>query len=145
MMDIEAKFRTSAMGYNKNDVNAYIEQTSEEYQSKIKEKDDELVKLRNQIKEYKSQIDDTSKKENESNDEKTKIAEVLIKAQATAESILEEAKQSAIEEKRKIEEDIEKEREKLVDLKSELKKLRDTVTETLRTFEKEINDIVEEG
>lgn len=144
-MDIEAKFRTSAMGYNKNDVNAYIEQTSEEYQSKIKEKDDELVKLRNQIKEYKSQIDDTSKKENESNDEKTKIAEVLIKAQATAESILEEAKQSAIEEKRKIEEDIEKEREKLVDLKSELKKLRDTVTETLRTFEKEINDIVEEG
>ncbi|MGE5474044.1 MAG: DivIVA domain-containing protein [Ignavibacteriales bacterium] len=144
MMDIEAKFRTSAMGYNKNDVNAYIEQTSEEYQSKIKEKDDELVKLRNQLKEYKSQIEDTSKKETENNDEKSKIADVLIKAQATAESILEEAKQSAIGEKRKIEEEVEKEREKLVDLKSELKKLKDTVTETLKTFEKEISDIVEE-
>ncbi|MGE5328308.1 MAG: DivIVA domain-containing protein [Deltaproteobacteria bacterium] len=143
-MDIEAKFRTSAMGYNKNDVNEYIEQSAEEYQTKIKEKDDELVKLRNQIKELKSQVEDTSKKTTESNDEKTKIADVLIKAQATAESILEEARQSAIEEKRKIEEDIEKERERLVDLKSELKKLRDSVTETLKIIEKDINNYVEE-
>jgi len=143
-MDIEAKFRTSAMGYNKNDVNAYIEQTSEEYQTKIKEKDDELVKLRNQIKEYKSQVDDSSKKTTENNDEKTKIAEVLIKAQATAESIVDEAKKSAIEEKRKIEEDIEKERERFVDLKSELKKFKDTIAVTLKAFEKEISEFVEE-
>ena len=144
MMDIEAKFRTSAMGYNKSDVNAYIEQLSEEYQSKTKEKDDELVKLRNQMKEYKTQIEDHSKKANENSDEKSKIAEVLIKAQATAESILEEAKQAAIEEKRKIEEDIEKERERLVDIKSELKILKDTVAQTLKSFEKEIGEFVQD-
>jgi len=144
MMDIEAKFRTSAMGYNKSDVNAYIEQLSEEYQSKTKEKDDELVKIRNQIKEYKTQIEDHSKKANENSDEKSKIAEVLIKAQATAESILEEAKQAAIEEKRKIEEDIEKERERLVDIKSELKILKDTVAQTLKSFEKEIGEFVQD-
>jgi len=143
-MDIEAKFRTSAMGYNKNDVNAYIEQTSEEYQTKIKEKDDELVKLRNQLKECKTQIDDHSKKATESNDEKAKIAEVLIKAQTTAESILEDARKAAIEEKRKIEEDIEKERERLVDLKSEIKKLKDTVKVTLKAFEKDINEFIQD-
>lgn len=143
-MDIEAKFRTAAMGYNKSDVNSYIEQISDEYQTKIKEKDDELVKLRNQLKEYKTQIEDTSKKATENTDEKTKIAEVLIKAQATAEKILEDAKQLAVEEKKKIEDEIEKERERFVDLKSELKKLKDSASEALQLFQKEISKMIDE-
>lgn len=143
-MDSEMKFRTSAMGYNKNDVNNYIEQITEEYQNKIKEKDDELVKLRNQMKEYKTQLDETSKGTEDRTEDKTKIADVLIKAQATAENIIEEAKKAAIEEKRKIEEAIEQDREKLVDLKAELKKLRTSVEETLTAFHTDLNSFVKD-
>ena len=138
-MESEVKFRMSAMGYNKNDVNNYIEQITQEYQNKIKEKDDELAKLRNQNKELKSQIEDNTKKSSDNTQDKTKIADVLIKAQTTAENIINEAKNTALEEKRKIEEAIEQDREKLVDLKAELKKFKAVVTETLRLFQSELN------
>jgi len=143
-MESEVKFRTSAMGFNKNDVNNHIEQITQEYQNKIKEKDDELAKLRNQNKELKSQIEDNAKKSTDNVEDKTKIAEVLIKAQTTAEDIINEAKNAALEEKRKIEEVIEQDREKLVDLKAELKKFKDTVTETLNLFQSELKAIVSE-
>ena len=143
-MDSETKFRMSAMGYNKNDVNGYIEQITQEYQNKVKEKDDELVKLRNQMKEYKTQLDENSKKADNTVEGKTKIAEVLIKAQVTADGIVNEAKIVAIEEKRKIEEAIEKDREKLVDLKAEIKKLRTAVEETLIVFQSELSTFIKE-
>ena len=143
-MDSETKFRMSAMGYNKNDVNGYIEQITQEYQNKVKEKDDELVKLRNQMKEYKTQLDENSKKADNTVEGKTKIAEVLIKAQVTADGIINEAKIVAIEEKRKIEEAIEKDREKLVDLKAEVKKLRTAVEETLIVFQSELSTFIKE-
>lgn len=143
-MDNELKFRTAAMGYNKNDVNNYIDQLTQEYQNKVKEKDDELARLRNQNKELKTQIEEVLKKENENADGKSKIAEVLLKAQETADSIMEEARKNALEEKRKIEEDIEQDREKLVDLKSEIKKLKSNVTETLKLFQSELDSYIKE-
>lgn len=143
-MEGEAKFRVSPMGYNKNDVNNYIEQISEEYQNKIKEKDDELVKLRNQNKELKTQVEEAAKKTYSNEEDRAKIADVLIKAQSTAETIIEEAKNTALEEKRKIEEAIEKDREKLVDLKAELKKLKESVVDTLKLFQSELSGYVKD-
>lgn len=204
-MEAEPKFRTAAVGYNKNDVNDYIEQMTQEYQDKIKEKDDEIAKLRNQLKELKAQVEENTKtaldikekddeigklknqlkelkmqaeegvkaansvkeKEQEitnlrsrleelqseveknkdnydSSEDKAKIAEVLIKAQATAEGIIEEAKATAAEERRRIEEVIEKDRENIVDMKGELKKLRTTVIEMLKHFEKDLNSYIKD-
>lgn len=143
-MDSETKFRAAAMGYNKNDVNAYIEQISQEYQNKIKEKDDDIVLLRNQIKELKSKLEEGNKKTDDVAEDKTKIAEVLIKAQTTAEEIIEEAKKTALEEKKKIEEAIESDREKLVDMKGEIKKLKNIVEETLKAFQNDLGAIVKE-
>lgn len=165
--DGEVKFRTAVMGFNKTDVKNYIEQITEEFQNKLREKDDELVKLRNQNKELKTQVEELTKKLEEQtkekpepkvepvveqkteekvniNEEKMKIADVLIKAQEKANSIIEEAKNKAYEEKRKIEEAIERDREKLVDMKGEIKKLRDAVIETLRKFEVELNTHVKD-
>ncbi len=143
-MENEIKFRTSAMGYNKNDVNEYIEQMTQDYQDKIKEKDDEIVKLRNQLKEFKAQAEENTKETYDSTEDKSKIAEVLIKAQATAESIIEEARGVAAAEKRRIEQEIEQDREKIVDMKAELKKLRAAVTETLRLFQAELDNLVKD-
>ncbi len=143
-MESEIKFRTSAMGYNKNDVNEYIEQMTQDYQDKIKEKDDEIVKLRNQLKEFKAQAEENTKETYDSTEDKSKIAEVLIKAQTTAESIIEEARETASAEKRRIEQEIEHDREKIVDMKAELKKLRATVTETLRLFQSELDNLVKD-
>ena len=144
-MDNEFKFRGTALGYNKNDVNGYIDQLTQDYQSKIKEKDDELVRLRNQNKELKSQLEENFKKISDNTGEKAKIAEVMLKAQDTAQNILEEARITALEEKSKIEEAAEQEREKLVDLKSQLKKFKDTVSETLTLFQAEVVNIIKDN
>lgn len=53
----EKKFGTSLFGFNKSDVNAYIEKIIHEFDQRLKEKDDEISNLKLQIREMKARFE----------------------------------------------------------------------------------------
>lgn len=141
----EKRFRTSFMGgFNKSDVNTYIEKILREFDDKFKEKDDEIASLKNQNKDYKSKYEELLKKSDQINDDRAKIADVLIKAQEKAQLMLEDARMEALEEKKKLEETIEQEKEKLVDIRQEVKILKGEVISTLKKYESQLGGYVKD-
>lgn len=142
-MSGEKRFRSSVSGFNKSDVNNYIEKILQEYENKLKEKDEEITSLKSQNRDLKAKYDALSMKADQIDEDKEKIAQVLIKAQKDAEKMLEEAKQSAMEEKNRLEQLLEEEREKLVDVKEDLKKLRNDAIEMLRKYESQLGTFID--
>ena len=141
----EKRFRTSFMGgFKKVDVNSYIEKILREFDDKLKEKDDEIVSLKNQSKDIRIKYEELAKKANQINDDRSKIADVLIKAQEKAELMLEDARIEALEEKSKLEGVIEQEKERLVDIRQEMKSLKNEVVNTLKKYETQLGSFVPE-
>lgn len=135
----EKRFRTSFMGgFKKSDVNTYIEKILREFDDKLKEKDDEITTLKNQSRDIRLKYEELSKKADQINDDRAKIAYVLIKAQEKAELMLEDARIEALEEKKKLEGVIEQEKERLVDIRQEMKNLKDEVVNTLRKYDSQL-------
>lgn len=138
----EKRFGTSLFGFKKSDVNLYIEKILREFDEKLKGKDEEINSLKNQGKELKVKLEEFIQKSDQINEDKTKIVEVLIKAQEKADMIVEEAKIQAVEEKKKLEGMVEEEKEKLVDMKAELKVLKSEVISTLKKYEGHLSEII---
>lgn len=141
----EKRFRTSFLGgFNKTDVNTYIEKILREFDDKLKEKDSEIAALKNQSKDYRIKFEELSKKADEINEDRAKIADVLIKAQEKADLMVEDARTEALEEKRKLEDVIEQEKEKLVDIRQEMKMLKSEVVVTLQKYEAQLGTLARE-
>jgi chromosome segregation ATPase len=141
----EKRFGTSLFGFAKTDVNTYIERMLKEFDEKLKEKDDELNAWKNQFRDAKAKYEELTRKADQVNEDRAKIADVLIKAQDKAEQLLEDARTQALEEKKKLEHSIEQEKEKLVDIKEDLKTLKSIVVDTLEKYESQLNEMIDEG
>jgi cell division initiation protein len=140
----EKRFRTSLFGFKKADVNYYIEKILKEFENRLKAKDAEIDEAKEKGKEYRLKYEGIVDKAEQIETDRSKIASVLIKAEEKAEEILAQARERAIEEKADIEKEIEQEKERLVDAKLELKKLKDEVIGTLRKYENQLGEIIEE-
>ncbi len=140
----EKRFRGALHGFNKDDVNQYIEKILQEFESRLKEMDEEILRLKNENRELRMKYEELSLKEQQLNEDRARIADVLIKAEENARLILEEAKAQAIEEKNKIEELVENEKEKLVDIKGEIRTLRNNIVDVLKKYEVQLGDILGE-
>ncbi len=138
----EKRFRTSFMGgFKKADVNAYIEKILREFDDKLKEKDDEIAGLKLQSKDVRTKYEELQKKADQINEDRAKIAEVLIKAQEKADLMLENARIEALEEKKQLEETIEQDREKLVDIRQEVKSLKGEIVNMLKKYETQLGEV----
>lgn len=140
----EKRFRTSLFGFKKADVNYYIEKILKEFENRLKAKDAEIDEAKDKGKEFRLKYEGIVDKAEQIETDRSKIASVLIKAEEKAEEILTLAREKAIEEKADIEKEIEQEKERLVDAKLELKKLKDEVVGTLRKYENQLGEIIEE-
>lgn len=140
----EKRFRNSLFGFKKLDVNTYIEKILREFDDKLKEKDDEISALKNQNRELKQKYEEIYKKSDQINEDRAKIANVLIKAQEQAQAMLEDARIEALDEKKKLEEIIEQEKEKLVDVRQELKTLKSEVVSTLKKYETQLGGMLDD-
>lgn len=138
----EKKFGTSTFGFNKADVNAYIERIIREFDQRLKEKDDENSNLKAQVKELKAKYEENWQEAEKVMKEKEKIAGVLLQAQEKAETMMSEAKEKALQEKKHLDQVLEIEREKIVDIKRELKGLKDKITDILSKYEQQIDETV---
>lgn len=138
----EKRFRTSFMGgFKKSDVNAYIENILNEFDEKLKSKDDEISALKNQNRELRMKYEELLQKANEVSDARAKIADVLIQAQEKADKMLENARLESLEERKMLEQSVEKEREKLVDIRTDLRNLKSEIVRVLSKYAEEISEL----
>lgn len=142
-MSGEKKFGTSAFGFNKPDVNAYIERLLSEFDMRLKEKDDEISNLKLQIREMKLRYDSDAQDIQSISKEKERIASVLITAQETASSIVEEARGRADEERIILGQTLENDREKIIDIKRDIKSIKAYMVEMLKKYQGSMNDAEE--
>ena len=141
----EKRFRTSFVGgFKKYDVNIYIEKILREFEDKFKEKDDEITVLKNQNRDFKAKYEELLKRTDEINANRSKIAEVLIKAQEKAQVMLEDARHEALEERKQLERIIEQEKEKLTDIRKEMHTLKQGIVGALRKYEEQLEIFVTE-
>jgi cell division septum initiation protein DivIVA len=143
-MSGEKRFRTAFYGFNKDDVNTYIEEILQKFESNLREREEEIARLKNENRELGVKYNELAQKANQINEDRARIADVLIKAEEKAQLIVEEAKTQAIDEKNKIEEIIEKEKEKLVDIKEEMRTLKKEIVITLKKYDSQLGVIIDE-
>ena len=136
----EKKFGTSLFGFNKSDVNAYIEKIIHEFDQRLKEKDDEISNLKLQIREMKARFETAANESETLAREKERIASALITAQEKAEAMLEEAKSKAEQEKIRLDAALEAEREKIIDIKHDIKMMKSQVVEALARYQDSLNE-----
>ncbi len=140
----EKLFSTALFGFKKQKVYAYIEKLNKECEEKIKAKEKEIADIKAQYRDIKSKYDELSTNLQQIKEDREKIANALITAQDKAETIINEAKQQAINEKKTLEKQVEAEKEKLVDIKEELKVLKVEVVDKLKKYEGELSGIIKE-
>lgn len=136
------RFGTSLFGFKKADVNAYLERVIREFDQRLKEKDEENSRLKAELNELKEKYDNLSNEAEFLAKEKEKIASALMQAQEKAETIVKEAHDKAIKEKMRLDQLLESEKEKIVDIKRELKQLRNHIIELLSKYEKQMDEAI---
>ncbi|MBN2851661.1 MAG: DivIVA domain-containing protein [Clostridia bacterium] len=138
------RFKSSLSGYDKSEVDRYIQNVFEDFESKLVEKDEEINRLFGQVKELSKKYDDIKLKEDQIAIEKEKITKALVRADETYAQIIEVAKKEAKNEVDSLENQAESQREKIVDIKKELIDLKKTAKAMIEKYQKAIDNIDKE-
>ncbi len=138
----EKKFGTSLFGFKRANVNAYIELVIREFEKRLKNKDEENADLKRELSDLQEKYNQLFQSAEYLVKEKEKIAGVLLQAQEKAEAMMLEAQDKALKEKVRLDQTLESEKEKIVDIKRDLKSLKAHVTDILTKYEEELDDSV---
>lgn len=152
----EKKFGTSLFGYNKVDVNLYLESLIKSYNDNLWEKDSQINELKKKSEELQQKSKALSDELNSIEETKESIANTFIEAQRNSSKIMDKARESAAMEKNKLEVESESLRELIIDKKMALKELRDAarsfgtdleskMTEYINEFSKKVDSVVKES
>ncbi len=133
-MSGEKKFRTGVSGYNKEDVNEYIERILSEFDTRLKEKDDEIAGLKTQLRDVKNRLDQAGSDVTAAAKDRERISSVLIQAQQKADAMIEDARAEAEAEKARLEKLLEGHREALIDIKRDIRDMKAHVTDMLSRY-----------
>lgn len=130
-------FRNSMFGYNKKDVNGYIERISEEFQQQIDQAKEEIKALENKKTEIYEMREKLEK-------EKAAISEAILSAHEKADKIISDARQKADEARRESEQRIANENNKLAKIRREIFNIRRNAIKTLSSLEADESEASEE-
>ncbi len=121
-------FRRALFGYNKKDVQKYVEEISANFSSQLSECNAEIERLQNQ----RAELD---KKRAEIEDRKNAISEAIISAQEKGEKIISEAREKAEKERMEMAKKITNENQKLIKMRREIMNMRRSVIKTLNSID----------
>jgi len=111
-------------------------------EEKVKEQDKKILELESMNRELKTKLTELSKTIDEDNSNKAKIAEVLIKSQHMADTIIEEARNQAEEEKAHIKLQTELERQKLEDVRQDANLLKKEIVSKMKAYEQQLDEVM---
>jgi cell division septum initiation protein DivIVA len=136
----EKKFRTGMSGYNKDDVNEYIERILSEFDNRLKEKDDEIANFKLQLRDARSKLDQAGTDVSTAARDRDKISLVLIQAQQKADSMVEEARGEAEAERSRLEKMLEANRENLIDIKRDVRDMKTHVADLFAKYATQLGE-----
>ena len=131
---MEDNFSKGLFGLNRKEVEAYITTIRNDYEAELKKQNTELLAMKAENARLNERLNEILKDKQMIDDTKANISDVLIKAQQQAKTIIEDAKNQAIEERQEIDALIEAEKEKLIDTKIELAMLKDKAKDLINKF-----------
>lgn len=134
-MENEKKFNGEMFGYDKKEVEEYIKAIKADYESKLQAEKSESNRVANELTIVKRKLE---RYESDYVEKQEKVANALITAEDQAKKIIENARAESFAEKERIENLIEMEREKLLDMKKEVIDLKE---KTIRLLDKYSNDM----
>lgn len=130
----EKTFKSEIFGLNKKEVEKFVNQMKCDYEEKISKLNEENNILRAKNEELLS-------KEEEVKAKTILVSDTLIKAEMQAKEIIQEAVNKAKIERAEIDNQIEQEKEKLIDIKRKILELKETVQVSLGDFATELENI----
>lgn len=128
-------------GLDKNQVNQYIADLKADYDVIISQKDNEIETLKKENQRLNEVLKDFEENKEKIKQDKEAIACVLLKAQEQANQIIDQTRNEFEKEKNDLEIIVEKEREKLLDVKKDLGTLKLAVVTTLEKYAKELEKL----
>lgn len=139
-MENEKKFDTEMFGFNKKEVEEYIRDLKADYEGMIQVEKAEVNRLSNEITIIRKKLE---RYDTEYLEKQEKVANALITAEDQSRSIIESARQEAMDEKNRIETLIEVEKEKLLDIKKEVIDLKERTVRVLEKYNESMSDLLE--
>lgn len=140
-------FRTALFGYKKEDVYAYLDDYAKDMTAKMEQKDEEFARFMESNRVLQDDCNALRRRIDELESERDKIASVILKAEETAQIMLERAERQALVKQAEIEVKIEMETVKLQSLRSELAKLLRIANDATSYIKKELTtaEVMEEA
>lgn len=139
-MENEKKFSSEMFGYDKREVEDYIKVLKSEYESKLQAERSDANRISNELTIVKKKLE---RYEVDYIEKQEKVANALITAEDQARKIIETSRTEAIQEKERIEQLIEMEREKLLDIKKEVIDLKEKTVRLLDKYSQEMNNLLD--
>ena len=131
---MEDNISKGLFGLNKRDVELYIAEIRSDYEAELKKQNTELLAMKAENAKLNERLNEMLNDKRTIDETKASISEVLIRAEQQAKTIIEDAKNKAIEERQEIDTLIEAEKEKLIDAKIELAMLKDKAKDLIAKF-----------
>jgi DivIVA domain-containing protein len=139
------RFKSSFMGgFKKAEVNAYIDNLINDFNIKTRDKDVENTVLKTKLQEVEAKYADVSAKYEATENDRKNIAGALISAQAKADSILVDAQKNYETELKDYDRMLDAEKEKLVEMKKQVRSVRTLILEIMKGFEESTSKIIED-
>lgn len=139
-MENEKKFDTEMFGYDKKEVEEYLREMKADYESSLQAEKAEINRLSNEITIIRKKLE---RYDTEYIEKQEKVANALITAEDQARNILENAREEALNEKRRIESIIEVEKEKLLDIKKEVIDLKERTVRVLEKYNETMTELLD--
>ncbi len=139
-MENEKKFNTEMFGYDKKEVEEYLREMKADYESNLQAEKAEINRLSNEITIIRKKLE---RYDTEYIEKQEKVANALITAEDQARNILENARQEALNEKKRIETVIEMEKEKLLDIKKEVIDLKERTVRVLEKYNETMTELLD--
>ena len=139
-MENDKKFSSEMFGYDKREVEDYIKSIKAEYESKLQAERSDANRISNELTIVKKKLE---RYEVDYIEKQEKVANALITAEDQARKIVETSRNEAIQEKERIEQLIEMEKEKLLDIKKEVIDLKEKTVRLLDKYSQEMNNLLD--
>jgi len=133
------QFSTSVFGYDKKQVDEYLEELINDYEGELTKKKDRLLELAEENYRLKQEVEDQNQQIAKFKEQEKYISRALIKAEQRAQAIIEEGHRKSLEEITQLKAEKEKWRDKFREVRNELLTFEQGLTEIMERFRDEIN------
>jgi cell division initiation protein len=131
-------------GFKKNDVNSYVDNLVNDFNTRLREKDIELSTIKSKLADLEIKHEDIAAKYEALEYDRQSIANALIQAQSKADRIVEDAQAKYKEELAEYDKMLNDEKEKIVEMKQQVRATRTLIVEILKNFEEQTGKIVQD-